>query len=118
MDVVLERDGDAVQRAADFAGGALAVALAGFLKRIRIDGNDGVQLVLVRGNADERLLDEVVRGDAPSRNAACISGMVASTTLNGLASGFFAASAKTEGILGEQTHRGIIDAWIAKLWKC
>ena len=64
MNVVLERDGDAVQRTADFAGGALAVALVGFLEGLRVDGDDGVELVLVRGDADERLLDEAVRGDA------------------------------------------------------
>src|SRR5207244_11068730 len=47
-----------------FAGGALAVALVGFLERVQVDGDDGVELVLVRGDADERLLHEVVRGDA------------------------------------------------------
>src|ERR1044071_9835641 len=57
----------------------------------------------------------------PSRSAACISGMVASTTLKGgLASGFFAASAKAarrrttsrvfiwREIVWKREHRGIL----------
>ena len=65
LDVVLQRDRNAVQRSANLSGRALAIALVRFLQRIRIDGDRRVQLVLIRGDADEVLQHELVRGDAP-----------------------------------------------------
>ena len=51
VDVVLERDRDAVQRTAHFARRALAVALVGLLERARVDRDRRVQPVLVDRDA-------------------------------------------------------------------
>ena len=64
QDVVLERDGNAVQRAADLALRALAIALVGFVQRVGIDGDDGVQLAVVARDAQQVLGDDLARGDA------------------------------------------------------
>jgi len=64
-----------------------AVALAGFVERVRVDGDDGVELVLVEREAVRywtRRSSEVTRFCSM---AARISGMVASTTENGAAAG-------------------------------
>jgi hypothetical protein len=61
VDVVLERDRDPVQRPAQLALGALAVALVGLLERIGIDRDHGVQPVLVERDALQRLPHQLAR---------------------------------------------------------
>ena len=54
----------AVLGATGFVGRALVPALAiaslGLLQRMPVDSDDGVQLILVEGDAGVRLLDELV----------------------------------------------------------
>ena len=83
LHVVLQPDRDAVQRTAHLALRALAVALVGELQRVRVHRDRGVQPVLVHRDAREVLLDDLMRRTRPSRIAACMSGIVASTTVNG-----------------------------------
>ena len=64
VDVVLQRDRDAVQRSADAPLGTLAVERVGFLQRFRVDGDGRVEQVLVLGDAREVLLHDLVRGEA------------------------------------------------------
>ena len=61
MDVVLERDGNAVQRTENAPVRALAVERVGDGERARIHRDDRVQLVLVRRDAREILRDDLVR---------------------------------------------------------
>ena len=65
VDVVLERDRNAVQRAADLALRALAVALVGFLQRVGIDRERGVEAIFVERDARQVLLHEIARRRAP-----------------------------------------------------
>ena len=64
MDVVLERDRNAVERSANLARGAFAIPRFRFLERMRIHGDDGVELVFVGCDACEVLQDDFSRGDA------------------------------------------------------
>ena len=64
VDVVLERDRDAVQRPADLAGGALAIERVGLFQRLVVDGDDGVDRVFVHRDAREVLRDDLARGGA------------------------------------------------------
>jgi hypothetical protein len=63
MDVVLQRDGNAMQRTPDLSPGALLVKLVGFLERLGIHGNSRMQLVVVDRNALEVLLNQSSRRD-------------------------------------------------------
>ena len=83
MDVVLERDRDAVQRTAYAAGGALAIAFVRLVQGPGIDGDDRVQAILVERDAEQRLLDELPGGDSPRAIPSCMPPIVASTTVNG-----------------------------------
>ena len=65
VDVVLQRDRDAVQRAADLAGRALAVEGVGLLQRLVVDGDDGVDGVLIHRDAGQVLRDDLARRGAP-----------------------------------------------------
>jgi hypothetical protein len=64
VDVVFERDRNAVQRAAHLALRALAVALVGELERIRIHRNRGVEPILVGSDTHQVLLHQLPRRDA------------------------------------------------------
>jgi hypothetical protein len=61
--VVLERDGDAVEGTSNPALRALAIPFGGFLERIAIHSEGGMQLILIDGNAREVLRDEFPRSD-------------------------------------------------------
>jgi hypothetical protein len=63
VDVVLERDRDAVQRSAELALRALAIERVGLGERVRIDGQCGVEPIFVHRNPDQVLLDQLARGD-------------------------------------------------------
>ena len=65
VDVVLERDRNAVQRSADAALRALAIERVGVGERVRVHRDRGVQLVLVGRDAGEVLLHDLVRRRAP-----------------------------------------------------
>ena len=65
VDVVLERDRDAVQRAAHLALRALAIESFRFPQRVAIHRDRRVQLVLVERDALEVLADQFPRSDAP-----------------------------------------------------
>ena len=82
VDVVFERDRDAVQRAAQSSLRALAIELVGLLERVRVDGDRRVNPVLVHRQAHE------VRASTSSRDvrrfssiALRMSAIVASTML-------------------------------------
>ena len=64
LDVVLQRDRDAVQRTANLSLRALAIALVGDLERLRVDRDRRVQRVLVQRDAHQILLDDLPRRDA------------------------------------------------------
>ena len=64
VDVVLQRNGDAVKRPADFSLRALAIARVSLLERSRVDRDSGVQRVFVERNAREVLLHDLVRRGA------------------------------------------------------
>ena len=68
VDVVFQRNRDAVQRSAYFSLRALAIARVGFIERSRVERDDGVQPVFVLRNAIEILLDDAARRDAPLRH--------------------------------------------------
>ena len=55
LDVVFERNRDAVERTADFSLRAFAIELVGFLEGVRINGDRGVQDVIVDRDADQVL---------------------------------------------------------------
>ena len=63
-DVVLEGHRDAVEWTANAAGGALSIERIGLCKRIGIDGDGGVQAILVETDANQVLRDDLARGDA------------------------------------------------------
>ena len=65
VDVVLERDRYAVQRAAYLALRAFAIERLGLFERIAIYGDGRMQLVLVEPDSDEVLLYQLPRRDAP-----------------------------------------------------
>ncbi len=54
-----------MQRPADLSRGSLAIEPIGFLQRVAIDRHHGVEPVFVQRDADQRLRDELARGDAP-----------------------------------------------------
>jgi hypothetical protein len=64
MDVVLQRNRDAVQRAAHLAGPPLAIEAIGFLERLRVHRQRGVQFFFIERDANQVLLHELARGDA------------------------------------------------------
>src|SRR6185436_6025688 len=64
VDVVLQRNGDAVQRAPDSALPALPVQNVGLIEGFRVNQNGGLQLVFVGSNAQQILDDELPRGGA------------------------------------------------------
>ena len=63
VDVVLERDRNAVQRTAQLALRALAIERVGFLERLRIHGQRRVQPVFVGRKPNQVLLDQLPRRD-------------------------------------------------------
>jgi hypothetical protein len=65
VDVVLQRDRDAVQRSAHQAPRPLAIALVGLAQRARVDRDDGVQPILVERDAQQVLLHDLARRGAP-----------------------------------------------------
>ena len=65
VDVVLQRDRNAVQGTANAAGGALLVHRVGLGEGARVHRDDGVQPVLVGGDARQVRRDQLARGDAP-----------------------------------------------------
>ncbi len=67
LDIVLQRNRDAVQRPAYAAVRALAVQSIGFLERMGIDRDRGVKLVLISGDSGKILQHQLARGDALSR---------------------------------------------------
>jgi hypothetical protein len=73
-----ERDGNAVQRAANLALRALAIERIGLVERLRIDRQRRVEAVLVHRDADQILLDQLPRGEllpAPSPPASAGSSL-------------------------------------------
>jgi hypothetical protein len=66
VDVVLEGDGDAVQRTADIAGGAFRVQRVGVRQGPWVHCDDRVQPILVGGNTLQVLFGELARRD-PAR---------------------------------------------------
>ena len=83
VDVVLERDRDAVQRAVDASARALAVQRVGDRERVRVHRDDRVELVLVRRDAREVLLHDLARRRALLlERASAARSMLASTTVN------------------------------------
>ena len=65
VDVVLERDRDAMQRTAHLARPALAVEGVGLVEGARIDRDRGVDPVFVEGDAQQVLRHQLARGDPP-----------------------------------------------------
>ena len=63
--VVLQRDRNAVQRPANPARRALAIALGGDLERLRVHRDRRVQQLLVHPDALQILADDLARRDAP-----------------------------------------------------
>ncbi len=64
LDIVLEGDGDAVQRAAQMAARAFTVEFGGLFERVRIDGYGRMQLIFISCDALQVLADQFARGDA------------------------------------------------------
>jgi hypothetical protein len=60
VNVVFQRDRNAVQRPADPAGRALAIERVGVLEGARVDGDSRVHAVLVQREAHEVLLHELM----------------------------------------------------------
>jgi hypothetical protein len=56
VNVVLQCDGDAVQRTADSPGRAIAIESIGLVERVRVHHDCGVQPILVGGEPDEILM--------------------------------------------------------------
>ncbi len=83
VDVVLQGDGDSVQRPAYLPGGALVVKPIGLPQGRRVGGEDRVDPPLVE--RDPRRCNSTRRRAVtrPSSIARCISGMVASTMSKG-----------------------------------
>ncbi len=65
MNIVLQCDGYAVERATDATLLALAVEALGFRHRIGIYADAGIQAVLVKGDAHQVSLHEIPRRQAP-----------------------------------------------------
>ena len=65
VDVVLQRDRDAVQRAARLPLRPLAVPLLGLAKGLAVDRDGRVELVLVDGDSRQALEDEIARRYPP-----------------------------------------------------
>ena len=65
VDVVLERDRHAVERAPYSAGLALAVERLGLFECVRVHRQHGVEPLLVRCDAGQRLLNQLARSHAP-----------------------------------------------------
>ena len=65
VDVVLQRDWNAVQRAPHLAGRALAIAFVGILQRVGVDVDRGAEHRLIHPDAREVHLDQVVRCQPP-----------------------------------------------------
>ena len=84
VDVVLQRDRDPVQRSADPSLRALAIALVSELECLRIDRDRRVQLVLVGADAHQVLAHDAFDVVRPCSSARRMSGIVVSTTVNGL----------------------------------
>jgi hypothetical protein len=63
VDVVLERDRNAVERPAHAAGRPLAIERVGLLEGARVDREGGVQSVFVEREPHEVLLNELMRGE-------------------------------------------------------
>ena len=68
VDVVLQRDRDAVQRTAQLAGGALAIERVGLLERARVDDDRRVQAILVGAEPHQILTDERARRQPARRH--------------------------------------------------
>jgi hypothetical protein len=64
VDVVLESDRDAVERASDSPGAPFAVALVGVGERTRVDRDRCVQPIFIGRDSQERLGDNVSRRGA------------------------------------------------------
>ena len=64
LDVVLERDRDAVQRPTNAPRSALAIERIGDRQRLRVHRDHGVEFVFVRRNAGEILLHDLTRRGA------------------------------------------------------
>lgn len=82
VDVVLERDGDAVEGPAHAPGRTLTVQPVGFVQGAGVDRDDGVDAVLVGRDARQYCVTSCLDVIRPDSSAACRSGMPVSTTLN------------------------------------
>ena len=82
VDIVFDRDRDAVQRPANVCLGTLAVQLVGLFESVWVHGNRRVQLVFVQGDADKILRDQLSRCDCFFSIAVRIAGMLFSTTVS------------------------------------